>query len=95
MAALTHTVDEVSSSGDGVVITGTITVPNTSLNHVALLPTTGYIMSATVVTRQEDATTVSVGLNLNSSSDATNGSFSVKKAASGTVDYIARVVGAF
>ena len=95
MAALTHTVDEVSSSGDHAVVTGTITVPNTSLNHVALLPTTGYLFSVLVQTISEDATTVLVGENLNSDSDATNGSFSIKKAASGTVYYTAHAVGAF
>ena len=95
MAALTHTVDEVSSSGDHAVITGTITVPNTSLTHVALLPTTGYIFSVIVQTLQEDATTVLVGENLNSDSDQVNGSFSVKKAQSGTLYYTAHVVGGF
>ena len=48
-----------------------------------------------VQTLQEDATTVLVGENLNSDSDQVNGSFSVKKAQSGTLYYTAHVVGGF
>ena len=94
MAAITPTIQTVDPVGEHLVITGSFT-GETDDSHIALVPTTGYVLGCTITTPAEDAATPQCVLNATTGGTATNGTIRVSTTAdSGTYTFIAHVVGA-
>ena len=94
MAAITPTLGTINPVGDHTVVTGKFTGV-VAASHIALVPTTGYVLGCTITTPAEDAATPQCVLNATTGGTATNGTIRVSTTAdSGTYTFIAHVVGA-
>ena len=74
MAALVHTITSHNPLGENAVITGEVVVTDANKNHVALLPTTGYVHTFQVHAGEELATDPLIIPNANTAIEETLGS---------------------
>ena len=93
MAALTHTVTSHDPIGETTVVTGSITVGDANKNHMALLPTTGYVHACSVQSTTELTTDPLVVINQNTAEATTNGSVLIETSAACSLHYTAIVAG--
>ena len=95
MAAITPTLDTINPVGDHTVVTGKFTGV-VAASHIALVPTTGSVLSFSISTPTAEVTPPLVVLNATTGGavDTTQGSVGLSPLTTGSYTFTAHVQGA-
>ena len=95
MATITPTLDTINPVGDHTVVTGKFTGV-AAASHIALVPTTGSVLSFSISTPTAEATTPLVVLNAATGGavNTTQGSVGLEPLATSSYTFTAHVIGA-